>query len=127
MVASASPCPKLFYQEKCFSGTFIFFLASKKSWEQGLIIDPATRADLEWWKNAVQSWNGNPIVLEPVDVTMETDASHTGWGAICQGQEAAIFWTRKIALMPSNYREMMAILMVLKPSLMWKTKLFEFI
>ena len=72
--------------------------ASKKSWEQDLIIDPATQADLEWWKNAVQSWNGNPIVLGPVDVIMETDASHTGWGAICQGQEAAGFWTCKIAL-----------------------------
>ena len=89
-------------------------LASKNSWEQDLLIDPPTRADLEWWKNAVQSWNGNPIVLGPVDVTMETDASQTGWGAICEGQEAAGFWNRRIAMKPSNYLEMMATLLALK-------------
>lgn len=89
-------------------------LASKISWEQELLINAATRNDLEWWKNAVQSWNGNPIVLGPVDVTMETDASQTGWGAICEGQEAAGFWNRRVAMMPSNYREMMAILLAIK-------------
>ena len=33
-------------------------LATKKSWDQELILDAATRTDLEWWNQAVKSWNG---------------------------------------------------------------------
>ena len=89
-------------------------LATKKSWDQELILDAATRTDLEWWNQAVKSWNGNPIMLGPVDIQIETDASQTGWGAICQGHEAAGFWNCRMSMMPSNYREMMAILLALK-------------
>ncbi|XP_072039448.1 uncharacterized protein [Amphiura filiformis] len=89
-------------------------LATKLSWDQELVMDSETRADLTWWNHAVTAWNGSPIMVGPVDVQIETDASQTGWGAVCQNQHAAGFWNRRMAEMPSNYREMMAILLALK-------------
>ena len=91
-------------------------LASKKDWSDLLIIDPATKQDLEWWLQALKSWNGAPIHTGPVDFQMETDASMTGWGAMVKNtnQAAAGFWNHRLSQMPSNYREMMAVLLGLK-------------
>ncbi|XP_072050326.1 uncharacterized protein [Amphiura filiformis] len=94
-------------------------LATKLSWDQELVMDSETRADLTWWNHAVTAWNGSPIMVGPVDVQIETDASQTGWGAGCQNQHAAGFWNRRMAEMPSNYREMMAILLALKSFKIW--------
>ena len=91
-------------------------LASKTDWSDLLIIDPATKQDLEWWLQALKSWNGAPIHTGPVDFQMETDASMTGWGAMVKNtnQAAAGFWNHRLSQMPSNYREMMAVLLGLK-------------
>ena len=89
-------------------------LASKVTWEDILIIDPATQSDLEWWEQALFNWNGCPIQTGPIDLQMETDASMTGWGAVCMNQEAAGFLNSHMSSMPSNYRELMAVFMALK-------------
>ena len=89
-------------------------LATKQSWDHELSIDSATRMDLEWWHHAVTSWNGCPIHIGAVDLQMETGASQTGWGAVIANKKAAGFWNHRLSMMPSNYREMMAILLALK-------------
>ena len=91
-------------------------LASKTSWSDTLVLDMNTRKDLEWWVQALSTWNGAPIQTRPIDLQMETDASMSGWGAHIKGtsQLAAGFWNDRLAQMPSNYRELMAVLMALK-------------
>jgi ribonuclease HI len=89
-------------------------LAKKQSWEDILQIDHGTRQDLIWWKQAIHTWNGSPIVVGHIDVQVETDASESGWGAVLGNQNAAGFWNRRMSQKSSNYREMMAILMALK-------------
>lgn len=91
-------------------------LASKNSWSDVLTMDKDTKADLEWWLHALKSWNGAPIQTGPVDFQMETDASMSGWGARVKGSDkrAAGFWNHRLSEMPSNYRELMAVLMALK-------------
>jgi hypothetical protein len=91
-------------------------LASKTSWSDVLTLDEHTHSDLQWWVQALSSWNGAPIQKGPIDMQMETDASTSGWGACITGtnQFAAGFWNERLRLMPSNYREMMAVLMALK-------------
>ncbi len=91
-------------------------LASKQSWTDVLQIDKATRSDLEWWHKALNTWNGAKIHTGPVDFQVETDASMTGWGARVKGteQKAAGFWNHRMGLQPSNYRELMAVLMAVK-------------
>lgn len=89
-------------------------LAKKTAWDDILQIDQATRQDLIWWQEAVHTWNGAPIVVGHVDVQIQTDASETGWGAVMGTQTAAGFWNNRMSCKPSNYREMMAILLALK-------------
>ena len=36
-------------------------LAQKRSWQDLLNIDPATRADLEWWRSTLKVWNARHI------------------------------------------------------------------
>jgi hypothetical protein len=67
--------------------------------------------DLEWWRDNLRLSNGKPILTRPPDVTLDTDASEKGWGAVhfsptgarkeCQG-----FFTSE---MTSNNRELLAI------------------
>ncbi len=57
-------------------------LASKTSWSDVLMLDENTKSDLQWWVQALSSWNGTPIHRGPIEMQMETDASTTtGWGA----------------------------------------------
>jgi hypothetical protein len=91
-------------------------LASKITWNDMLLIDQDTKTDLEWWYAALRSWNGAKIHTGPINFQVETDASMTGWGARVRGtnQMAAGFWNDRVSRMPSNYREMMAVVMALK-------------
>ena len=58
-------------------------LAQKTSWEEMLFLNPPTKAYLKWWDQALQSWNGSSFMPQSIDAQIETDASQTGWGAIC--------------------------------------------
>ena len=91
-------------------------LASKHNWSNILTLDRDTRSDLEWWLHALGSWNGAPIQTGPIDFQIETDASMSGWGARIKGSNkmAAGFWNVRLSQMPSNYRELMAVLLALK-------------
>lgn len=86
-------------------------LQSKSLWEDTLFIDNGTYADLEWWLDALTSWNGAPLVLRPIDVQMATDASHLGWGAVSGEAHAMGTWNKRVSHASSNYRELLAVLM----------------
>ena len=40
---------------------------------------------LSWWTHQLTRWNGKGLVLRNPDVTLQSDASLTGWGATAQG------------------------------------------
>ena len=88
-------------------------LAQRSSWDSIIDIDSPAKSDLQWWYDAVVGWNGNVIAPKPADVQITTDASHIGYGAVCMGKRAAGFWPPRIANLPSNDREMWAVLMAL--------------
>lgn len=86
-------------------------LATRHSWDATLILDASTIADLQWWLDALRNWNGRPIVKHSIELQLTTDASSTGWGAWINNHQAAGFWNKRLATQPSNYREMIAVLM----------------
>jgi hypothetical protein len=90
-------------------------LSNRKHWDDILHLNTATRSELLWWAEALQSWNGAPICKSPITCQIATDASQTGWGAICHntGKTAAGYWNKDLSQQPSNYREMMAVLLSL--------------
>lgn len=88
-------------------------LSKKLSWQQNLIIDPATRTDLRWWHTALTSWNGTTYKTKCSNIIqISTDASQEGWGGKLWHHpygEAQGCWGWKIANESSNLRELQAV------------------
>ena len=88
-------------------------LSTREHWGSVLVLSPDAIADLSWWCDSLDRWNGFRIKLVVPDTQIVTDASPWGYGATCNGEEAAGFWSRSVASKWQNYREMMAILVAL--------------
>lgn len=55
---------------------------------QQLTLTPEALADLEWWTSAKpREENSVPITEQTHSITIQTDASRLGWGAVCQGKK----------------------------------------
>ena len=89
-------------------------LATRKTWQDILLINKQAEADLQWWLEALDGWNGCHVKPKVIDMQITTDASSSGWGAFTGDLQAAGFWNKRMSFKPSNYREMMAILLALK-------------
>ena len=89
-------------------------LASHQGWDSLVVLTPPARVELQWWLHHVENWNSNPIVVRPYQIQIITDASHLGWGAVLNNQEASGQWNVRMSNQSSNHRELMAILMALK-------------
>lgn len=89
-------------------------LCGKNSWEDLLHLSPEAVKDLQWWRQALSTWNGCPIAPQHIDCQISTDASASGWGAYQGDMKAAGFWNHRISRQPSNYRELLAILLALQ-------------
>lgn len=88
-------------------------LRTRSSWESKLQLHSAAVEDLQWWLHAATSWNGRYAFGKSPEIQIYTDASHLGWGAVCQEQVAAGQWNKRVSCQSSNYREIMAVLMAL--------------
>lgn len=84
-------------------------LTTRCSWDDILCIDSHSHRDLCWWLTALKTWNKAPLRIIVPDLQIETDASGSGWGAICGNAEASGIWSAEMSMMPSNYRELMAV------------------
>jgi hypothetical protein len=88
-------------------------LRQKTNWDSVLILDPLTRADLDWWLLEMASPRKRVIEVRTVDCQLVVDASQTGWGASLDGVPAAGFWNTSLSFAHSNYRELLAVLLAI--------------
>ena len=95
-------------------------LASKKTWKDSLFLSNPVINDLNWWLEALHFWNGRAFKSDSLEwVTMETDASMTGWGirfidSSGGQQHAQGCWNKNMSMKHSNIRELTAIYLGLK-------------
>ena len=91
--------------------------ASKGSFSASMTLSSAGRKDLEWWAINIQS-NGAPISRAPPSLTITTDASGLGWGAVFEsgGQKTGGRWSNDELKFRSNinYLELLAVLLGVK-------------
>ena len=66
------------------------------------------KEELSWWATHPTSWNGKSIIRSDPDLTIETDASQTGWGARCGDTQTGGPWSPKEATMHINCLELLA-------------------
>jgi ribonuclease HI len=91
----------------------------KNGWNGMLTMTPQAQGELKWWMKAVAHNSPRNWQPKPTDLTITTDASPSGWGAMCQerGKETTYLWgswPKTAQTWSSNKRELTAILRVLK-------------
>jgi hypothetical protein len=84
-------------------------MSSTKLWNNQITPSPELLADLDWWINNLMNWNGKSILSKDPEIHLFVDASQSGWGATCEGLEAAGFWPLRDRKRPSNQRELLAV------------------
>lgn len=87
----------------------------KQQWDLPVHLSASAARDLRWWASySPLGFNGTPIRLPEPDLTLTTDASPTGFGAVLtlpDGSEITThgFWTSAEAARSSNWRETTAL------------------
>ena len=69
--------------------------------------------DLHWWADQISQSN-NKIRTSSYDMEIYSDASKTGWGAVCAGQEANGLWNESESGQHINFLEIKAAYLALK-------------
>ena len=85
----------------------------KASWTDMVTVPEAAKIELRWWLDCFQLWNGKAILPPKAQLSLETDASGSGWGATLDGIEIHGFWNTNEKARHNNVRELMAVKMAL--------------
>ncbi|KAG8537840.1 hypothetical protein GDO81_023728 [Engystomops pustulosus] len=81
--------------------------------DRKIIIPSSVKRDLQWWLETKHLEKGVAWHCLPC-LTITTDASSLGWGAVFPSHYAQGPWTPSLAKKPSNYRELRAVWEALK-------------
>ena len=63
---------------------------------------------LPWWQEQLLKWNGKLLKQKPDQVTISSDASLSGWGAVCKGTRTGGAWSEQEQTMHINCLELLA-------------------
>ena len=77
-------------------------------------LTPAASQELQWWQEHLTRWNGRCLLTTTPDVVIETDASTTGWGALCQGVRTGGPWSKTEQQLHINCLELLAATLAIK-------------
>ena len=66
------------------------------------------REELVWWQHHLACWNGRTVIQRQSQVKIQSDASLTGWGAICDGVSTGGSWSLQKRTMHINCLELLA-------------------
>ena len=83
-------------------------------------LTPAAVQELQWWQEHLTIWNGRHLLTTPPDMVIETDASNTGWGALCHGVKTGGPWSQTESQMHINCLELLAASLAIKSFAMGK-------
>ena len=70
--------------------------------------------ELKWWQQHLTRWNGRGLIAQSPDLTIETDASTVGWGALCQGTRTGGPWSPTERMRHINCLELLAATLAVK-------------
>lgn len=73
-----------------------------------LSLSPQARLDLHWVVENICKFIGNFFKEPKVDIYIESDASLTGWGALCDNQSASGTWSPGELQYHINHLELLA-------------------
>ena len=73
----------------------IFELKKQRSFNSMIQLNAEARAEISWWLNNLDLYNGRCLISPPPQLVIQTDASKKGWGAVCRNQKAGGLWSKE--------------------------------
>ena len=89
-------------------------LNSSQSYESTIELTPQCKAELTWWIEHLQRWNGRALITPAPDLTITSDASKEGWGVATTTEQAQGRWSQPESQLHINVLELMAAGLALK-------------
>jgi hypothetical protein len=89
-------------------------LNSNHNYEAEVCLSNKQTLEIQWWLQNITSVNGSPIVTPPPDITIFSDASKKGWGAVCNNHQTNGKWSATERLLHINILELKAAFLGLK-------------
>ena len=88
---------------------------NKGNWERKMLVSEESKNELRWWVENTEEQSA-PIYRPNPIITMKTDSSLTGWGALIAGTEKQTkgLWTEEEKRYHINYLELLAVFLGLK-------------
>ena len=83
-------------------------LAQQRSYDATIALSNEAKEELKWWLAHLDAWNGRALLQPSPDLVIETDASKTGWGAVCLGVTTGGLWSRMESKLHINCLELLA-------------------
>ena len=87
------------------------------TWNYGTIVslDKDCVMELKWWKENLGLCKGNPLLIDPPDMIIQSDAAKTGgWGASCGPTQTGGTWNVREADLDINIQELIAAELAIK-------------
>ena len=81
--------------------------ASRGDFDVLTVLSDGAREELNWWMDNLHTASKSILSSEP-DISIETDASMTGWGCVCNNISAGGVWLPEEAEHHINYLELLA-------------------
>ena len=90
-------------------------------------LSEGARTDLDWWAHHLARWSGKSLLLRKPDLTIESDASLTGWGATSQNVRTGGPWSSSERTWHINCLELLAATLAVKKFLKGQTNKHVFL
>ena len=86
-----------------------------------LSLSTQAQEELTWWQEKLAQWNGKALLCRPQTMTITSDASLQGWGAVCNGTRTGGPWSHSEQGMHINCLELLAATLAVKTFLKGQT------
>lgn len=86
---------------------------ARGDFDASITLTNIAKQELDWWIQNIATAN-KPISQTHPNVVIETDASHLGWGAVCEGESCGGRWTHEETQQHINFLEMQAAFFAIK-------------
>ena len=106
----AFPHGKLHYRALEFAKTKALS-NSKGDFDAEFVLNTSSRMEIEWWLSQPPDCFSTPIITPPINITIYTDASNSGWGAYSQsdGSFSQGSWSLSQRTLHINELELLAV------------------
>jgi len=113
VATQAIPPAPLFYC--CLQSDLqVALVDSDQNYETRLSLSQASQEELSWWKEHFSRWHRKPLKQKPEQVTISSDASQLGWGAVCVETRTGGAWSLQEQTMHINSLELLVATLAVK-------------